>query len=172
MSELGAVVYKEFSAENRDSLDENASYDRNVDEKLGVLKNTEIESEKLPGHAGPQELAPYIESEQSTESKEHRAPLWRRILGDGHKETQKTLKPRHISFLALGGSIGTGLFFSTGATVAQAGPGGALVIYGITAVFVLSVVACLTEMTSYIPHSGAFQHYAERFVSPAFVSIS
>ena len=68
-------------------------------------------------------------------------------------------------------ALGTGTYFSIGATVAQAGPGGALVIYGITAVFVLAVVTCLTEMAAYLPHSGAFQHYAERLVSPGFVSI-
>lgn len=67
-------------------------------------------------------------------------------------------------------ALGTGTYFSIGATVAQAGPGGALVIYGITAVFVLAVVICLTEMAAYLPHSGAFQHYAERLVSPGFVS--
>ena len=33
---------------------------------------------------------------------------------------------RHLNMIAIGGSIGTGLFVASGATVATAGPGGAL----------------------------------------------
>ena len=43
--------------------------------------------------------------------------------GDLHRK----LKSRHLSMIAIGGSIGTGLFVASGATIAQAGPGGALV---------------------------------------------
>lgn len=93
---------------------------------------------------------------------------WRKWLGDGNTEVQKSLKPRHIIFLALGGTIGTGVFFSMGATVAAAGPGGALLIYGITAIFVVAVVVCLCEMVAYIPNSGAFQHYGTRFIDESF----
>ncbi|MCO6740673.1 hypothetical protein KQH31_31320, partial [Streptomyces sp. CHA15] len=39
---------------------------------------------------------------------------------------QRRLKPRHLNMIAIGGSIGTGLFVASGATVATAGPGGAL----------------------------------------------
>ncbi|RIY23190.1 gamma-aminobutyrate permease, partial [Gardnerella vaginalis] len=37
----------------------------------------------------------------------------------------RSLKTRHISMIALGGSIGTGLFVASGATIHMAGPGGA-----------------------------------------------
>ena len=42
---------------------------------------------------------------------------------------KRNLKTRHVSMIALGGSIGTGLFVASGATVAQAGPLGAIVAY-------------------------------------------
>lgn len=36
---------------------------------------------------------------------------------------RRELKARHLAMIAIGGSIGTGLFVASGATVAQAGPG-------------------------------------------------
>jgi lysine-specific permease len=39
---------------------------------------------------------------------------------------RRNLKARHLSMIAIGGSIGTGLFVASGATIAQAGPGGAI----------------------------------------------
>lgn len=90
-------------------------------------------------------------------------PWYRRFFGDSESQLHKSLETRMLILTAMGGTIGTGIFFSTGATVAVAGPGGALVIYGITALFVISVVVCLSEMASYIPATGAFQHYGTRF---------
>ena len=46
------------------------------------------------------------------------------------KNTMKqSLKTRHLSMIALGGSIGTGLFVASGSAISTAGPGGALVAY-------------------------------------------
>ena len=42
------------------------------------------------------------------------------------QQLRRVLKPRHLNMIAIGGSIGTGLFVASGATVATAGPGGAL----------------------------------------------
>lgn len=36
---------------------------------------------------------------------------------------KRNLRARHLTMIAIGGSIGTGLFVASGATVAQAGPG-------------------------------------------------
>ena len=42
---------------------------------------------------------------------------------------RRELKARHLTMIAIGGSIGTGLFVASGATISQAGPGGALLSY-------------------------------------------
>lgn len=42
---------------------------------------------------------------------------------------RRELKARHLTMIAIGGSIGTGLFVASGATISQAGPGGALLVY-------------------------------------------
>ena len=47
------------------------------------------------------------------------------------EEMKRGLKTRHISMIAIGGSIGTGLFMASGAVITQAGPAGALIAYAI-----------------------------------------
>jgi lysine-specific permease len=42
---------------------------------------------------------------------------------------RRQLQARHLSMIAIGGSIGTGLFLASGTTIATAGPLGALLSY-------------------------------------------
>lgn len=42
---------------------------------------------------------------------------------------QRRLKARHLSMIALGGTIGTGLFVGSGGALAKGGPIGALLGY-------------------------------------------
>lgn len=86
----------------------------------------------------------------------------------GHKsELKRSLKSRHITMISLGGTIGTGLFLASGASIAQAGPGGALVAYGLIGVMVYFLMTSLGEMAAFMPTSGSFSTYATKFVDPA-----
>ncbi|KAI8370477.1 amino acid permease/ SLC12A domain-containing protein [Radiomyces spectabilis] len=69
--------------------------------------------------------------------------------------------------ISLGGTIGTGLFLASGASVANAGPGGALIAYGLIGIMVFFMMECLGEMATYLPISGSFNNYAGRFIDPA-----
>ncbi|KAJ7773505.1 amino acid permease-domain-containing protein [Mycena olivaceomarginata] len=89
-----------------------------------------------------------------------------RWLGSKENTTVRGMKSRHLTFIAIGGTIGTGLFLSIGDSVATAGPGGALVAYALVGLFVYGVVMTLGEMASLIPVSGAFSTFGDRFVSP------
>lgn len=73
-----------------------------------------------------------------------------------------------MNMIAIGGAIGTGLFVASGATIHQAGPGGALVAYGLIGLMVFLIMQSLGEMAAYLPVPGAFETYATRFVSPSF----
>jgi lysine-specific permease len=81
---------------------------------------------------------------------------------------RRELQSRHLSMIAIGGSIGTGLFLASGATVASAGPGGALLAYSIVGLMVYFLMTSLGEMASFMPVSGSFQVYGSEFVDPAF----
>ncbi|MDO4609383.1 amino acid permease [Corynebacterium sp.] len=70
--------------------------------------------------------------------------------------------------IAIGGSIGTGLFVASGATISDAGPGGALLAYALIGIMVYLVMQSLGEMAAYLPVAGSFQEYGTRFVSPSF----
>ncbi len=81
---------------------------------------------------------------------------------------RRTLKTRHLTMIAMGGAIGTGLFVASGNSIATAGPGGALLAYVLIGFMVFLLMQSLGEMASYLPVSGAFEEYATRFVSPSF----
>ena len=49
-----------------------------------------------------------------------------RKLDSTEEGLKRGLQARHMSMIAIGGAIGTGLFIASGASVAAAGPGGAL----------------------------------------------
>ncbi|MWP49327.1 amino acid permease [Gilliamella sp. Lep-s21] len=81
---------------------------------------------------------------------------------------KRDLKARHLAMIAIGGSIGTGLFVASGATIAQAGPGGALLSYAIIGVMVYFLMTSLGELAAYLPVSGTFATYGARYVDEAF----
>jgi len=84
-----------------------------------------------------------------------------------HGGLQKSLKGRHMNMIAIGGAIGTGLFVALGGSLSAAGPGGALLAYGIIGIMVYFLMNSLGEMATYMPISGAFETYASKFVDPA-----
>ncbi|GKQ43176.1 amino acid transporter [Companilactobacillus sp. RD055328] len=82
-------------------------------------------------------------------------------------EVKRSLKTRHLSMIALGGSIGTGLFVASGSAVSTAGPGGAMVAYTAIGIMVYFLMTSLGEMATYMPVSGSFSTYANKFIDPA-----
>ncbi len=75
----------------------------------------------------------------------------------------KALKNRHIQMIAIGGSIGTGLFLGAGGRLAQGGPVLAL-SYAVCGVFAFLMVRALGELAVRRPSSGAFVSYAREFL--------
>ncbi|HRM47832.1 MAG TPA: amino acid permease [Alicycliphilus sp.] len=80
----------------------------------------------------------------------------------------RALKARHLSMIAIGGSIGTGLFVASGATISQAGPGGAVLAYMVVGLMVYFLMTSLGEMAAYLPTSGSFATYGARYVDEGF----
>ncbi|KAK6206708.1 amino acid permease [Colletotrichum tabaci] len=84
----------------------------------------------------------------------------------GH-ELHRRLETRHVTMIALGGALGTGLLIGTGSALVKAGPAGILIDYSIVGCIVFLVMAALGEIISYMPLSHGFGGYATRFVDPA-----
>ncbi|KAJ5703108.1 hypothetical protein N7488_010656 [Penicillium malachiteum] len=82
-------------------------------------------------------------------------------------DLQRRLKSRHLAMIAIGGTIGTGLFIGSGTAIAYAGPVGALIAYIFVGSIVYSVMVSLGEIATFLPIAGAFTSYATRFVDPS-----
>lgn len=71
-------------------------------------------------------------------------------ISDMQPGTKRGLKSRHAKMIALGGTIGTGLFVSSGLTLAKGGPAFILVGYILMSILVYLVVSSLTQMAAYL----------------------
>src|ERR1700728_1624917 len=74
----------------------------------------------------------------------------------------KSLKPRQLQMIAIGGAIGTGLFLGAGGRLASAGPG-LFLVYGVCGVFVFFILRALGELVLHRPSSGSFVSYSREF---------
>ena len=84
------------------------------------------------------------------------------------QQLKRKLGARHLNMIAIGGSIGTGLFLASGATIANAGPGGALLAYALIGVMIYFLMTSLGELATHNPTSGAFFTYGTKYVSNGF----
>ena len=80
----------------------------------------------------------------------------------------KKLETRHLNMIALGGSIGTGIFLASGLAISIAGPGGALAAYLLVSIMVFFLITSLGELSTYLPSTGSFCEYSGSFVNPSF----
>ncbi|KAK5462798.1 amino acid transporter [Exophiala xenobiotica] len=82
-------------------------------------------------------------------------------------QLHRGLKARHITMIAIGGAIGTGLIIGTGQALARAGPGSIFISYTVVGFIVYLVMCALGEMAAWLPLSSGFTGYAARFCDPA-----
>ncbi|KAL4930244.1 amino acid permease [Aspergillus undulatus] len=78
------------------------------------------------------------------------------------------LSARQVQMIAIGGTIGTGLFLGTGEALATGGPASMLLAYAISGGIVFSTMLSLGEMAAFVPVAGSFCTFASRFVDDAF----
>ncbi|KAE8152561.1 amino acid transporter [Aspergillus avenaceus] len=81
---------------------------------------------------------------------------------------QRSLKGRHLQMIAIGGSIGTGLFVGSGSVLSTGGPASVLIAYALIGVMLYCTVHALGEMAVLFPVAGSFAHYSTRFIDPAW----
>ena len=75
---------------------------------------------------------------------------------------KRGLKNRHLQMIALGGAIGTGLFYGSASTIALAGPA-VMLSYLIGGIVIFLIMRMLGEMAVDEPVSGSFSHYATKY---------
>ncbi|KAI0897032.1 amino acid permease/ SLC12A domain-containing protein [Annulohypoxylon nitens] len=82
----------------------------------------------------------------------------------GEDQLHRGMHSYHLQFIAIGGTIGTGMFLGSGDALATAGPAGCLIAFIFVGFIVFSIMTSLGEMATYIPVAGSFTVYASRFV--------
>ncbi|MCE5284268.1 MAG: amino acid permease [Pelosinus sp.] len=91
---------------------------------------------------------------------------------DSNKQhVQRGLKNRHIQMIALGGAIGTGLFYGSASVVKMAGPAITL-SYMLGGIIIFFIMRALGEMAVEHPVSGSFSQYAYQYWGelPGFIA--
>jgi amino acid transporter, AAT family len=77
----------------------------------------------------------------------------------------RNLRSRHIQLIAIGGTIGVGLFLGSAGAIHKAGPG-LLLAYLLGGVAIFFIMRALGELLTYRPVAGSFATYAEEFCGP------
>ena len=80
----------------------------------------------------------------------------------------RRLKGRHLQMIAIGGSIGTGLFVGSGKALAVGGPASLLIAFSLIGIMLYCTVHALGEMAVRFPVAGSFSAYSTRFLDPAW----
>ena len=80
------------------------------------------------------------------------------------EEMQRGLKPRHVEMIALGGTIGVGLFMGSANTIMMAGPA-VLLCYALTGVVMFFIMRIMGEMLYQEPVTGSFATYGHKYIN-------
>lgn len=83
------------------------------------------------------------------------------------KKLHRGLESRHIELIALGGTIGVGLFMGSASTLHWAGPS-VLLAYAIAGLFIFFIMRIMGEMLYTEPVTGSFAMYAHKYLHPYF----
>ncbi|MFD2616063.1 amino acid permease [Terrilactibacillus laevilacticus] len=82
-----------------------------------------------------------------------------------NKELKRGLGARHIQMIALGGTIGVGLFKGSTSTIGWTGPS-VLLAYAIAGVFIFFIMRAMGEMLYLEPSTGSFATFGHKYIHP------
>jgi len=69
--------------------------------------------------------------------------------------------------IPISGTIGMGLFLSSGKILHLSGSTGLIVSYAIMGIVIAAVMSCIAEMVALIPEPGALAVFPRRFIDPS-----
>ncbi|KAK1600014.1 amino acid permease [Colletotrichum navitas] len=80
----------------------------------------------------------------------------------------RKLKGRHLQMIAIGGSIGTGLFVASGQALEVGGPASLLIAFSLVGAMLYCTCQALGELAVAFPVAGSFSAYSTRFLDPSW----
>ncbi|THY02146.1 amino acid transporter [Aureobasidium pullulans] len=112
---------------------------------------------KYPLVAEPTSRSPEIEHGNIFDTLNHGAD----------SELQRSLSTRHITMIALGSSIGMGLWLGSGTSLTNGGPAAIFIGYLLSGSMIWSVTHSIGEMAVMYPLPSAYVQWAGKFVCPS-----
>ncbi|KAK3329331.1 amino acid permease-domain-containing protein [Apodospora peruviana] len=109
-----------------------------------------------------------VESVATREHGGHYFDLHAANISTANTMLARELKGRHLQMIAIGGSIGTGLFVASGKSLHIGGPASLLIAYGFIGIMLYCTVQALGELAVTFPVAGSFSAYSTRFLDPAW----
>ncbi|RQM06983.1 hypothetical protein DH86_00000125 [Scytalidium sp. 3C] len=107
----------------------------------------------------------------------HRASIPRRVWDSFKPDQTREVMPKTVdgrvlnlqgAMIAIGGSIGTGLFVASGKSLAAGGPASLLICFSLIGIMMYCTVHALGEMAVLFPVTGSFSAFSTRFLDPAW----
>lgn len=116
-------------------------------------------------------MATYLTKDDSSAEMDKHASTagWAAVEGDygAESDLHRKLSTRHLTMIALGSSIGMGLWLGSGTSLANGGPAAIFIGYVLSGTMVWSVAHSIGEMAVLYPLPSAFVQWSTIFVSPA-----
>jgi amino acid transporter len=114
-----------------------ATFSTYTDPETGVTKSVDPEIKGMDSplaHSQSNGNGEYYDSERpglATRMGVTPESFKRRTIGDKHNQLNKTMKARHLNMIAIGGSIGAGLFVGSGGALSRGGPAALLICFSL-----------------------------------------
>ncbi|XWX01410.1 hypothetical protein V2A60_009438 [Cordyceps javanica] len=80
----------------------------------------------------------------------------------------RSLKGRHLQMIAIGGSVGAGLFVASGKALAVGGPAALLLAFSVVGIMLFCTCQALGELAVVFPIAGSFSSWSTRFLDPSW----
>ncbi|OTB07924.1 hypothetical protein M426DRAFT_317431 [Hypoxylon sp. CI-4A] len=107
-----------------------------------------------------------VDAEKNAHAASEAVPHGHEIVAED--KLRRSLSPRQVQMIAIGGTIGTGLFLGTGKALATGGPASLLICYAIVGGIVFTTMLSLGEMAAFVPVAGSFCTFSARYLDDAW----
>jgi amino acid transporter len=131
-----------------------ATYNTYTDPETGVQKTVDPEVKGMDSplaHSQSNTNGEYYDAERpglGTRMGVTPSSFKRRTLGDKHNQLNKTMKARHLNMIAIGGSIGAGLFVGSGGALSRGGPAALLICFSLIGFVSIKRVFSISKATT------------------------
>lgn len=111
---------------------------------------------------------PLRNTSTATTSSAHYYDLRLAALESADTGLARKLKGRHLQMIAIGGSVGTGLFVASGRSLSAGGPASLLIAFCVVGAMLYCTCQALGELAVIFPIAGSFSSWATRFLDPSW----